>query len=382
MLRFRKETLVVRYFVATVHQPGASSGSVAVLRARLRGVRTAPGPDPAGRRADLSATRLGWRHALYLLDATHLIPVSAGVLVLGAWLHAYYRSAVAERDAEGVPNVGLTVPVCNLLVYLLGPIALTQPHWVAVGLTVTAVLLLTGRERLHTMARQLELPEIVTAGKFLILTGIILPLLPNEPITQLTRVTPYQAWLALVAVCTLSYGSYLLQRYWTSNRSAFVTAILGGLYSSTATTVVLARRASTGEIPLARAQVGIALATAVMYLRILAIIAVFNWSLAASLTPSLLALSLLGFALASLHDWYAGRPAAQTSAKVVPSNPLELSAAALFAVLFVAISIASTWASNHFGGLHGPHPGRYGRTRTGSRKRLAEHHVGGRDRGR
>jgi hypothetical protein len=48
---------------------------------------------------------------------------------------------------------------------------------VAVGLIVTAVLLLTGRERLHTMARQLELPEVVTAGKFLILTGIILPLL-------------------------------------------------------------------------------------------------------------------------------------------------------------------------------------------------------------
>ncbi|HEY8009212.1 MAG TPA: DUF4010 domain-containing protein [Methylocella sp.] len=253
---------------------------------------------------------------LYLLDATQLIPVSVGVLVLGAWLHAYYRSAVAERDAEGVANVGLTVPVRNLLAYLLGPSALTQPHWVAVSLTVTAVLLLTGRERLHTMARQLELPEIVTAGKFLILTGIILPLLPNEPITPLTRVTPYQAWLALVAVCTLSYGSYLLQRYWASNRSAFVTAILGGLYSSTATTVVLARRASTGEIPLARAQVGIALATAVMYLRILAIIAVFNWSLAASLTPSLLALSLLGFALAGLHNWCAGRSAAQTSVRV------------------------------------------------------------------
>ena len=46
----------------------------------------------------------------------------------------------AERDAEGVLNVGLTIPVCNLLAYLLGPIALTQPHWVAVGLTATAVL--------------------------------------------------------------------------------------------------------------------------------------------------------------------------------------------------------------------------------------------------
>ena len=62
---------------------------------------------------------------LYLLDATHLIPVSVGVLVLGAWLYAYYRSAVAERDADGVLNVGLTVPVCNLLAY--------TPRW-AVGM--------------------------------------------------------------------------------------------------------------------------------------------------------------------------------------------------------------------------------------------------------
>jgi uncharacterized membrane protein (DUF4010 family) len=292
---------------------------------------------------------------LYLLDTTYLIPVSVGVLVVGAWLYAYYRTAVTERDAEGVPNVGLTVPICNVLAYLLGPIVLAQPHWVAVGLTVTAVLLLTGRERLHTIARQLELPEIITAGKFLILTGIILPLLPNEPVTTLTRVTPYQAWLALLAVCTLSYASYLLQRYWAPNRSAFVTAILGGIYSSTATTVVLARRAGTDEIPLARAQVGITLATAVMYLRILAIIAAFNWSLAMSLTPSLLTLSLLGFALAGLYNWYTGRPAAQASVRVVPSNPLELSAAALFAVLFVAISIASTWAADHFGaaGVYG-----------------------------
>jgi uncharacterized membrane protein (DUF4010 family) len=286
---------------------------------------------------------------LYLLEPTHLVPVSVGVLVLGTWLYAYYRSAVSERDADGVPNAGLTVPVCNLLAYLLGPIVLTQPHWVAVGLTVTAVLLLTGRERLHTVARQLELQEIVTAGKFLILTGIILPLLPNEPIIPLTQVTPHQAWLALVTVCTLSYGGYLLQRYWAPNRSAFATAILGGLYSSTATTVVRGRRASTHEIPFGRAQVGIALATAVMYLRILAIIAVFNWNLAAGLTPSLLTLSILGFALAGLHDWYTGRPAAQTSARVVPSNPLELSAAALFAVLFVSISIASTWAADRFG---------------------------------
>ena len=65
-------------------------------------------------------------------------------------------------------------------------------------------------------------------------------------------------------------------------------------------------------------------------------------------SPSCPCLAFIG-ALAGLHNWCAGRPAAQTSVRVEPSNPLELSAAPLFAVLFVAISIASTWAADHFG---------------------------------
>jgi uncharacterized membrane protein (DUF4010 family) len=170
---------------------------------------------------------------LYLLDPARLVPLSMGLLVVGAWLYAYYRSAVEERDSEGLRNIGLVGPVCNLLAYLIGPVALTQPHWVAVGMTVVSVLLLTGRETLHAVARRIEPPEIVTAGKFLILTGIVLPLLPNEPVTALTTVTPYQAWLALLAVCTLSYASYLLLRYWAPKQGDLLTAILGGLYSST-----------------------------------------------------------------------------------------------------------------------------------------------------
>ncbi|MFI5013351.1 MAG: MgtC/SapB family protein [Hyphomicrobiales bacterium] len=286
---------------------------------------------------------------LYLLDPARLVPLSAGLLVIGAWLYAYYRSAVEERDSEGVPNVGLVGPVCNLLAYLLGPVALTQPHWVAVGMTVASVLLLTGRERLHAAAQRIEPPEIVTAGKFLILTGIILPLLPDEPITALTTVTPYQAWLALLAVCTLSYASYLLLRYWVPKQGDYLTAILGGLYSSTATTVVLARRAGAKAIAPDRAKVGIVLATAVMYLRTLGIIAVFNLGLAAILAPALVGLALLGLSLAALLSRRAGQPPNEPGERAMPSNPLELWAAALFATLFVAVSIASGWVVGQFG---------------------------------
>src|ERR1700726_3266229 len=135
------------------------------------------------------------------------------------------------------------VPVCNVLAYLLGPVALAEPPWVTVGATVTAVLLLTARQELHALALRIELGEIVNAGRFLLLTGFILPLLPDTPVTDLTSITPRQVWLAGVAVCSVSYASSLLQRYVAPASAALLTAVLGGLYSSTATTVVLSRRA-------------------------------------------------------------------------------------------------------------------------------------------
>ena len=127
---------------------------------------------------------------LYRLDPAHLVPLSAGLLALSAWLTCYYWRHLGEADAEGLPNVGLMVPICNVLAYLLGPVALAEPPWVAVGATVAAVLLLTARRELHGFARRIELTEIVNAGRFLLLTGFVLPLLPDTPVTDLTPITP------------------------------------------------------------------------------------------------------------------------------------------------------------------------------------------------
>src|SRR5579863_390489 len=96
---------------------------------------------------------------LYRLDNAHLVPFSVGLLVLGAWLTGYYWRHVEEIDPEGRPNVGLVVPICNVLAYLLGPIALAEPPWMAIGVTVAAVLLLRAGERLHGWARSIEIGE-------------------------------------------------------------------------------------------------------------------------------------------------------------------------------------------------------------------------------
>ena len=256
------------------------------------------------------------------------LPFTGGLIVLGIWLAIFYRQHLSEHDEEGEPNVGLVVPALNAHAYIFGAVALALPPWVAVAFTVTAVLLLTGREQLHALARHLEPKEIVTAGEFLILTGIDPPLLPNKPVTELTTITPRQAWLALVVVCTLSYASYLAQRYWAAAARGLWMAALGGLYSSTATTVVLARQAKSDGSMKGPAQAGITLATAIMYLRILAIVAFFNRTLAWELAPALCGLSLAGLVICALQFRYA-KPSAELKAPAAAlgrtgGNALEL----------------------------------------------------------
>lgn len=283
---------------------------------------------------------------LYLLDPNRFIPFTAGLLVLGGLLVIYYRAYVGAVDEQGEPNVGIVVPILNIHAYLLGAVALALPPWIAVTMTVVAVLLLTGREQLHTLARRVEPKEIITAGQFLVLTGVVLPLLPNQPVTTLTPITPRQVWLALVVVCTFSYVSYLAQRYWAAAAGGLWMAALGGLYSSTAATVVLARQAKAEPALRRQAQAGITLATAIMYLRILAVIAIFNLGLARTLILPLCALSLAGFIFCAVQyrwpsaaDKQSPQDAKQSMQLAASANPLELGAAAIFAVLFVAVSL-------------------------------------------
>jgi uncharacterized membrane protein (DUF4010 family) len=289
---------------------------------------------------------------LYLLDPSRFIPFTGGLVVLGAWLIVYYRAHVGALDEQGKPNAGIVVPVLNVHAYVLGAVALALPPWIAVTMTVVAVLLLTGREQLHTLARRVEIKEIVTAGQFLVLTGIVLPLLPNQPVTTLTPITPRQVWLALVVVCAFSYLSYLAQRYWAAAAGGLWMAALGGLYSSTAATVVLARQAKAEPALRRQAEAGITLATAIMYLRILAIVAIFNLGLARALILPLGALSLAGFIFCAVqYRWRAGanQQSAQAMHLAASANPLELGAAAIFALLFVAVSVITVLVKSQLG---------------------------------
>ena len=294
---------------------------------------------------------------LYALEPHYAIAFCVGMVVLGIWLYPYYQAEVlhdrpSSNASDGTAADGIMVPICNLVAYVLGPVALNLEPWVAFSLAVAAVLLLQARDRLHALAQRLPGPEIITLGQFLILTGIVLPLLPNEPITSLTPITPFQVWLAVVVVSSLSYGSYLLQKLLSARRSLFVTSMLGGLYSSTATTVVLAQRLKEDSGSQNQYQAGIVLATALMYLRLVIVVAIFNWNIARELAAPLATLCALGLALAALCLRFGPRGGlVSLTEPPPPSNPLELSAAMIFAVLFVVTSMASSWVLKVFGSV-------------------------------
>ena len=283
--------------------------------------------------------------ALYLIQPSYALAFTAGLFGLAAWLYGFVREA-PPRDHEA-PS--FMIPASNLLAYGLGPIALIEPPWVAVALTVTAVLLMGWRERLHRLIHVIPPGELSTAAQFLILTGIILPLVPNTRVISLTPLTPYGVWLAVVAICTLSYVSYLTQRYAPMRGNALFPAILGGAYSSTATTIVLAKRLREAETAPADISAGIVAATAVMYLRIGIVVAVFSRDLALRLAPALLALCAIGAAF-TLYEWRRHvTGAAKASLAVEAKNPLQIPTALVFAALIVVVSVLTAWMRDTFG---------------------------------
>lgn len=206
---------------------------------------------------------------LYQLEALPLLYLG-GMLVVGALLLSYYRAKI-QHEQYGMIGILLA-----LSCYALGPIAQTLPKWFLVLYAITILFVLNAKPRIRRLTERLSNEEIITASKFLVLTGVILPLVPPEPIADFIPVNLYQTWLAVTVISGISYVGYLLQTYLWQDRGLLLTGAIGGVYSSTATTVVVARQSRRYGPNSSKPAAAIVLATAIMYLRLLAVVAVFN----------------------------------------------------------------------------------------------------------
>jgi uncharacterized membrane protein (DUF4010 family) len=159
---------------------------------------------------------------------------------------------------------------------------------------------------------------------------------------------PFKTWLVVVAVSAISYGSYLLQVWAQGRGGVLLAALLGGAYSSTLATVVLAKRAREQSRPHLYSG-AMLVASSVMYLRLLALLGIFNRQLLHRLGLPFLLLA----AAALLGGWLWTRMPDHGDAKEEqtfrPKNPLELGAAFLFAGLFVGMLFITHFALLYLG---------------------------------
>jgi len=277
-------------------------------------------------------------YLLYILDPSEMRLFMGGGLILGLLLGINYYVKQSQFHVFGVTTI-----IIALITYCLAPIVSTQPSWFYVMVVVT-VLLFTEMKRTFTeIAQQMENDEIATLAKFLAISGIILPMLPNENIIPEVNLTPYSIWLATVVVSGISYLSYLLRRYVFRESGVLVSGVIGGLYSSTATISVLARKSRTAQLnEISEYVAAMLLAVSMMFLRFLILILIFSKDVFSIVYPYLLIMAVAAAASAWLtyardkHRQKAGQP---TSEEESSSNPLEFKVALIFAILFVVFTL-------------------------------------------
>jgi uncharacterized membrane protein (DUF4010 family) len=281
-------------------------------------------------------------YGLVLFSTDQLLPWAIGFGTVGALAGlSYYHKLRAD------PSATLTTEVSALVTYTIGGLIGAERYWIAATLGVLSVLLLELKKTLENVTRYVSPDEIVTVAKFLMLSVVILPILPDRDFTEF-HLNPYKTWLVVVAVSGVSFASYVVQRLLTGRGGLLIAAILGGAYSSTVTTVVLARQARHDDRP-HRFAGAILTASAIMYVRLLVLVALFELALAQKLGPAFAGLAVVGTTAGLLV--YLRREGAATSASPPADarNPLELRAAFLFAALFVAIEVVTRLASRYLG---------------------------------
>lgn len=286
-------------------------------------------------------------YSIALLSGSQLLPQVLGFLVVGGFLMLSYWHKLCSQPRAGMP--GVTSELSGLVTYLVGALVFHNYFWIATTLTIACGLLLEMKDFLEGLTKRIAPQEILTFTKFLLLTAVILPILPHQAFGRF-NINPFKTWLVVVAVSTVSYGSYLLLQA-TKGSGILLSAVLGGVYSSTITTVALAKRASHETHPHLFAG-AMLMASAMMYLRLVILVGMFNGSLVRLLAAPFLLLAAAAGSVGWLVSRIQDGPPEELHRQYQHHNPLELRAAFLFAGLFIIIMIL-TQAVLHYLGTKG-----------------------------
>lgn len=284
-------------------------------------------------------------------------PVAAGLLGLALVTIVAYSAWMRSSG-----RLSATTTVAALLTFALGALAASGSPALAAGVAVVVAVLLDLKSTLHRWLRRIEQRELSAGLQMGVLSVVVLPLLPDQGYGPYEALNPYRLWWAVVLVSGLSLGGHVAMRASGPQRGLLWTGLLGGLASSTAATLTLARQARQEPALASAAAAGILAACGVMFLRMTLIAVSLQPALGRALAAPLLAAGLTLLALALLQWRRLGAPWQRSrspqDAAPGPSEeapPFDLSVALGFAAFLGAMAVLGRGAHDLFGttGLYG-----------------------------
>lgn len=259
-------------------------------------------------------------------------------------------------DVLGNRSRGITSEAAFLLSFMLGALSLTEhvieplsrKVFVVSAVAVVATALLSSKPRIHPLAQRISAADISGTLEFLVLAVIVVPLLPDEQVGPLQTLNPHDIGLFVILISALSFVGYAGIRLLGPERGLGLTGIVGGLVSSTAVTLSLAGRAREREDLQESASLAVILASTIMFVRVIVIVAIVNGSLLGRVLPPMLAAAAAGVG-ASLLLWLRSRRVKRPAGAIAFSNPFELGRALGFALLFAIVLVGTKAAAVYLG---------------------------------
>jgi uncharacterized membrane protein (DUF4010 family) len=240
----------------------------------------------------------------------------------------------------------MTSEIAMLLLYALGAFLVIGPIYLVVVTTGAVALLLHWKQRLHRFARAVGDADMQAIMRFVLISMVILPILPHESYGPYGAFNPFEIWLMVVLIIGMSLSGYVAYKILGARDGVFLAGILGGVISSTATTVSSARRTKPAPEGAALASLVIMIASTVALLRVL-----IEIGLVAAAKFTALALPLGAMLAAMVIISACTYLFVRKSASEMPEqgNPAELKTALIFAAVYTAIKFGVAASKEHFG---------------------------------
>ncbi|MEK9160384.1 MAG: MgtC/SapB family protein [Patescibacteria group bacterium] len=282
--------------------------------------------------------------AFSLFADSVLFPVVTGGFLL-LLIASYVMSAYLDK------RTGATTELAGFFTYFVGILMGMGETLIATVITLVVVMLLYFKEALHRFAHKVEKEELYDTIKFIAIVFVILPLLPNETFGPLNVLNPYEIWLMVVLISTISFASYIAIKVVGPRKGIGVGGFLGGLISSTAVALSFSGLSKKSPKVVTPFVFAILVAASAMFFRVLVTVSVLNPELISIIALPMGVMGATGL-LAAAYFWFKKE---QTSyAKFSASDldlksPFQLRLAVKFGLIFTSLIFISKFAADYFG---------------------------------